>query len=99
MSRYTSASSAMLEHRYGYNAGPVGTYDLLGDRIADEMFGSLPTQGTGTMQLQPVVSAGIDTGTVQLVPILPDPALTGYAEDGIEIGFAEFVREFQGRGR
>lgn len=62
-------------------------------------YGSLPTQGSGTMQLQPAIAAGIDTGTVQLVPLHPDPALTGSAEEGIEMGFAEFMKEFAGGGR
>lgn len=85
---YSSATAAMLAHRYGYgNAG------------SRARFGSLPTQGTGTMQLQPVVAAGIDTGTVELVPLMPSPALSDGAEDGIEMGFAEFMKDFGGRGR
>ena len=62
-------------------------------------YGSLPTQGTGTMELQPVVGAGIDTGTVQLVTISLDPDLSELAEEGIEMGFAEFMKEFAGSGR
>lgn len=93
-SRYASASEAMLSHRYGYNAGPIGSWDLLGDRVADEMFGSLPTQGTGTMELWPVLAPNVDEGTVQLVPLLPEPQLSGAAEDGVHAGFADFMKTF-----
>jgi len=83
---YSSAAAAILAHRYG--RGGVRS-----------RFGSLPTQGSGAMQLQPVVAAGIDTGAVELVPLMPDPALSDGAEEGIEMGFADFMKDFGGRDR
>lgn len=110
---YTPASAAMLEHRYGAvdsstkklpieklrsSAGTLKYGDHIADAVADEMFGSLPVAGRGAMQLHPVVAPGIDTGSVELVPLHPPPDLTPHADDGIAAGFAEFMREYTGRG-
>jgi hypothetical protein len=58
-------------------------------------YGTLPVAAQGAVQLQPVVAAGIDTGTVQLAPLAPQPSLTPGAEHGIEMGFAEFMKEYE----
>ncbi len=57
-------------------------------------YGTLPVASQGAVQLQPVVAAGIDTGTVQLAPLAAQPALTPGAELGIETGFAEFMKDY-----
>ena len=57
-------------------------------------YGTLPVATKGAVQLQPVVAAGVDTGTVQLAPLSPQPGLTPGAELGIEMGFAEFMKDY-----
>jgi hypothetical protein len=89
-------ASAILRHRYGGLSSPSAGSDWVADQVAQEMFGSIPTAGTGTMQIKPVLAAGVDTGTVHLAPIDPDPDLSQGAISGIETGFAEFVKEYLG---
>ncbi len=98
---YGPASDAMLSHRYGPHGAAPHAVDAnrLSDVVATAMFGSLPTAGSGRMQLQPVPAPGIDTGTIHLVPLAPDPELTPGAEEGIEMGFAQFMKEYRGPGR
>lgn len=105
--KYTSANAVMLEHRYPGSTETYGQYDLVGDAVVREMFGAvrrgssygtLPVGAEGAVQLQPVVAAGVDTGTVQLASLAPQPSLTPGAEDGVEMGFAEFMREYGIRG-
>lgn len=78
--RYASASMTMLEHRY-----PGSTRSR---------FGSMPIASSGAVELQPVLAAGVDTGTVKLAPLSPDPWLSEEAELGIEAGFEEFMSEY-----
>lgn len=101
--RYTSASTVMLEHRYPGSTIVPHDHDLVSDRVVREMFGrrsirsssygGLPVVLSSSMQVQPVLAAGIDTGSVHLVPVSPDPELTPGAELGIEMGFSEFLKE------
>ena len=112
---YSPAAAAMIEHRYGAGVevcpcgrpvpcGPgagrgLGRGPGRGRGRGPWWYGSLPVQGTGAVELRPSVAAGIDTGTVQLVPLSPEPGLSGSAEEGIEAGFLEFMKEFSRRGR
>jgi len=56
-------------------------------------YGSLPRIGGAKLALRPVAAAGIDTGTIVLGEMPPDPGLTAGAEDGIQLGFEEFMKE------
>lgn len=68
-------------------------YSSAAAAILHHRYGSLPKIGGPRVGLKPAVAAGIDTGTVVLAELPPDPGLTPDAEDGIELGFLEFMRE------
>ncbi len=71
--------------------------DLTHEALLGERFGTLPKALSGRVQLAPVLAPGIDTGAVELIPLEPSPRLSPGADDGVDEGFAEFLRHYRGR--
>lgn len=77
----------------------AGLFGRMGDAVADEMFGSMPSDpdgdDEGPLQLWPAAAATADEGTILSVPATPDPTLDGAAGDGAWEGAMDFLSTYR----